>query len=66
MDEQRANNTVPRKVLKTIEWFIEIPEDLKTNEDRVINSSAFLIECNKVVTTWRLGYNLNGEIDTRM
>lgn len=62
MDEQVANKTVPRKVLKTIEWSIDIPEDLKTHEDRVINSSTFLIVFNKVVTTWRLGYNLNGEI----
>lgn len=50
------------KLLKTIDWFIDVPyhegtDDFFKNER--IKSSIFDVEYNTVKTEWRLGVNFN-------
>lgn len=61
MEDDKGTTTVANNVLKTIDWFIDIPENLEHIKNCVVYSSSFLIEFNKVVTEWRLAYNLNGK-----
>lgn len=48
------------KLLKTIDWFINVPEDFFGDRTKtMIISSIFIVEFNNVKTKWRIFINFN-------
>lgn len=47
------------KILKIVEWLIEVPDGLKDFANEEFDSSIFPITFDNVTTYWRLAYNLN-------
>lgn len=49
------------KVLKTIDWFIPIPFDIKDYKNEEVYSDIFPLKFNNVVSKWQISYNMNSK-----
>lgn len=49
------------RLLRAVDWFIDVPKDPAQFKNRSVYSTIFSIEYNNIVTKWGLSHNLNGK-----
>lgn len=49
------------RLLRAVDWFIDIPKHPEEFKNRSVYSTTFTIEYKNIVTKWGLSYNLNGK-----